>query len=281
MSICFKSVSIGLSFLFFGFPLTAESQNVLTTDSSKNIIKPLILPKIKKPKPISKDLSGGLRFNTDGWSVFIEKGYVKDGGYEREPDKFHDDRIFTVEFIGHKHPREIRQRPFDQSGSGGKKYAFGKVNSFYALKLGYGFRTLLAGKPELGTVSIHWVNSGGIAIGLAKPYYVEAYVPQDNALKSIKYSPETAETFLNEYLIVGGSGFTKGLGETSIIPGAHARTALHFDFAKNKRNGVNLAALEVGFAAEYYTQKIALLANQNESPLFFNFFAALQFGKRY
>ncbi|HTN17753.1 MAG TPA: hypothetical protein VL092_08745, partial [Chitinophagaceae bacterium] len=41
--------------------------------SKDSTAKPLPLPKpiIKKPKPITKEISGGLRLNTDGWSVIM------------------------------------------------------------------------------------------------------------------------------------------------------------------------------------------------------------------
>lgn len=262
------------------FPATAQSIQK-SSDTVNQFVQPIV-QRPKRLKPITRDLSGGLRFNTDGWSVFVEKGYVRNKGYERQIDKFYSSRIFTVELIGHKHPKEIRQRPFDQGGAGkAKKYAYGKVNNFYSLKLGYGIRTLVAGKPEAGTISIHWVNNGGIALGLLKPYYIDAFVPQDNQERAIKYTPETAEAFLNEFGIKGSSGFTTGIGEIKIIPGIHYRTALHFDFAKSKREGVNLSALELGLAAEYYTQKIELMANNNPQSFFINFFAAIQFGRRY
>ena len=62
-----------------------------------------------------------------------------------------------------------------RTGSGGSSgnYIFGKINNFYALKLGYGYRRMIAGKPDPGTVSIHWIYSGGFSVGLS-----EALLPE-------------------------------------------------------------------------------------------------------
>ncbi len=242
------------------------------------------LPAPKKPKPIRTELSVGGRLTTDGWSAFIDKGYVRSQD-AKQRDQFHDVRLFQLEFSEHKDPKEVKHALSDQ-GSGGaqktKPFIFGKINNFYALKLGYGLRKMIAGKPEPGTVSIHWVMLGGLSLGLEKPYYLDGYVPQDNngtlAPATFKYTDETKESFLNEQYIRGGAGFQKGLGEIQYIPGIHAKTALHFDFAASKHN---LMAVETGIGAEYYSRAIQLMANQEAKPYFVNLFASFQFGRRW
>src|SRR5690606_8878525 len=142
------------------------------------------------------ELSFGLRLNTDGWSVFADKGYVK--SEDRKSDYFYNIRLFQVEFGEKKHPKEIKRSNNLGASYGEEKakpFIFGKINNFYSLKLGYGARKMIAGKPEQGTVSIHWVYLGGLALGMEKPYYIEAYVPQDNfgtlVQQTIKYTDET------------------------------------------------------------------------------------------
>ena len=76
---------------------------------------------------------------------------------------------------------------------------------------------------------------------------------------------------------MGSSGWTKGLNETKIVPGIHAKTGLHFDFAASVKTKL---AIEVGVAGELYTKKIELMATQDAYPYLLNAYVNLQFGKR-
>lgn len=239
-------------------------------------------PAVKKIKPIRTELSFGARLNTDGWSIFADKGYVR-SQETKYSDMFHDMVVFQAEFSEKKHPKETRTTATDLNGSGkSRTFIYGKINNFYNLKLGYGRRRMIAGKPEQGTVSIHWVYVGGLSVGLEKPYYIDAYVPQDNSgnlvLKSIKYEDSTKAAFLDENYIVGSAGFSKGLGELKVVPGLHLKTGLHFDFAARRTTKL---AVEVGVSGELYTRKIQMMANQDAVPYFANIYASLQFGKRW
>jgi hypothetical protein len=250
---------------------TAQTTNVTT-------------PAVKKPRPITSELSAGFRLNTDGWSLFVDKGYIR-SNETKFRDQFYNIRLFQLELEEHKDAKEIKRSLNDQTPSGGtqksKPFIFGKINNFYALKLGYGVRRMIAGKPEPGTVSIHLVAAGGLSLGMEKPYYVDGYVPQDNfgtlVPATFKYTDSTKEAFLTERYIRGGAGFTKGLSEIQFVPGIHFKTALHFDFAASRRT---VMAVETGVNFEYYSRAIQLMANQDSKPYFGNLFASFQFGKR-
>jgi len=243
--------------------------------------KPFINTTVKKPKPLTKELSAGIRLNTDGWGLFVDKGKVISQDAKRM-DMFHDVRLFQFEFSERRHPKELRQYGWDVNRQSEKQYAFGKINNFYSLKFNFGSRKMIAGKPFPHSVSIHWLYAGGLTLGLLKPYYIEAYTSKDGgktySKENIKYSSTTAGTFLSPVYIVGSSGFSTGIGETKIIPGLHLKSALHFDYAIDK---FKVAAVEVGATAEYYIQNIELMANQKAVPYFFNLYASIQLGKRY
>lgn len=233
-------------------------------------------PVIKKPKPLSKEFSLGLRVNSDGWGLFVDRGRLR--SEDRNPDMFHNVRIIQVELSERRHFKEIKAANSSSTTPGTSNpsaFIYGKVNSFYTFKLGYGNRKMIAGKPEQGTVSIHWVYLGGLSLGLLKPYYID--VSNGFETKSIKYSDSTSNQFINYNQIVGSSGWSKGLSETKIVPGFFLRTGFHFDFANNKRAKM---ALETGATLEYYTSEIQQMAMQKEQSMFFNVYAALQFGKR-
>jgi hypothetical protein len=253
-----------LAFILFAGNVHAQVTKVPDTTNVFPVKK-------KKPKPITKEMSVGLRFNTDGWSLFVDRGKVKN--VERNSDYFYNIRLWQVELEEKKHPQEIRRsntppsRP-DQA----KPFIYGKVNNFFALKVGYGGRKMIAGKPDPGTVAIHWVYVGGISIGMEKPYYVDAGgVP-------VKYTDTTKEIFLSQNAITGSSGFTQGIGETKIVPGAHFKSGLHFDFASSKTTKM---AIETGLNAEIYSRAIQIMANQKDVPYFLNVYASFQIGKRW
>jgi len=262
-----------------------RAQNVISSSHPADTVKrPMYLrPQIKKPKPITKELSVGIRLNSDGWTFMVERGKVKTKE-TKNIDKFHDLRSLQFEFAERRSPKELKMYGSDAASgnTSGQTYVFGKVNNFYALRANYAFYKMLAGKPYSGMVSVHWVNAAGLTLGLLKPYYVDAYVSHNGGVsyvqESIKYSPETAPSFLTPALILGSSGFAKGLGEIKFVPGLHLKTGFHFDFSGNKHL---VTAVEVGGTGEFYTQKIELIATQKAVPYFFNLYAGIQFGKRW
>ena len=273
----FSKICLRFSFLLVFAAGSLHGQAQMTSSTGKPPVKLLI----KKPKPLTRELSVGVRLNTDGFSIYADKGYVR-SEETKLYDYLYNLRIVSVEFGEHKDPRQIKKKYESGNGDQTKAFVYGKINNFYSFKLGYGFRRMIAGKPEPGTVSIHWIGNAGIAIGLEKPYYIEAYAPQDNSAslvqQSIKYTDKTQEYFLNDYYIIGGSGFGKGLDELKVVPGVHVKTGLHFDFAADKHN---VLALETGINAEFYSRKIQLMARQEGVPYFVSLFASLQFGKRW
>lgn len=273
---CNGKIAFFTALLFCGsLALRAQTTQTVTfssTDTSKTL-RQVPKPKVKRPKPISKELSGGIRLNTDGWSIFAERGVVK--SEERESDLFYNLRFFSIEISEKKHPKEKRTT----SGGGGPEtsnsYIFGKINNFYTVKLGYGSRRLIAGKPDPGTVSIHWVNSGGLSLGMLKPYYLTV-----SSGENIKYTDANRDEFLAGYNIAGSAGLSKGFGEMKVVPGLHFRTGLHFDFAPRERKKSKLA-IETGINGELYAKNIELMANQKAVPYFVNLYLSFQFGRRW
>ncbi len=244
------------------------------TDSIKRTSPAVIQPlKVRGPKPIKHEASAGFRLNSNGWSLFGEYGKLKAKNI-RQIDMFHNVRFMQLEVTEKYDPREQKIAGVESNASGSGKYKYGKINNFFALKLGYGTKKLLVGKPEPGTVSIHWVNALGVALGMEKPYYVNTVGDPD----AIKFSESTANRFLNKGLLVGKAGLGKGLGEMKYIPGGHFKSAIHFDFSADKKS---VLGADAGFNVEYYSSDIQLMANQKGTPYFLDVFVAIQFGKRW
>lgn len=257
-----------------------QAQISSATDSARKATVPIKRVVAKKPKPIANELSGGLRLNTNGWSLFAERGVVQTEETKYR-DLFHNVNFVYLELSERKHPKETRTT-ISGDPQGTRPFIFGKINNFYNVRAGVGRRKMIAGKPEGGTVSVHWVYGGALALGMLKPYYVEALVANPNSgffeQQTIKYNDETKATFLNENFIVGATGFSKGLNELKLVPGVQAKTGLHFDFAQRKRTKL---AVEMGMSAEVYTKRIEIMANQKAVPYAMNIYASIQAGKRW
>lgn len=252
--------------------IRAEAQGgVVTLDS---ITKRPVIHTISKPKgqkPIKKEISFGFRLNTDGWSVFSDVGKIK-APNARQSDMFYNVRFWQFELSEKKDPSQYKVT--SDNGGGTNTYIYGKINNFYVLKLGWGYRKMIAGKPDPGSVSIHWVNAGGLAVGFLKPYYINTLTDPG----AIKYTDATKEDFLNQSVIVGSAGFSKGLSETKIVPGGYFKSALHFDFSTNRKTVI---AVETGFDLEYYAQQVQLMADQSPASYFADLYIAVQLGKRW
>ncbi|MCW3120859.1 MAG: hypothetical protein JWQ38_351 [Flavipsychrobacter sp.] len=252
----------------------AQAATRTTTDTTKNkqTSKPVFTPKPKGSKPITNELSFGYRINTDGWSFYTDFGKVT-SKTPKQSDMWYDVRFLQLEFSEKKDPAEQKVTADDGYGNQ-TKYRYGKINNFYGAKLGLGFRKMLAGKPDPGTVSIHWVGVIGGSLGLLKPYYLKVFSDPS----AIKYSDNTQNDFLNQQVIMGSAGFSKGFDQLSFIPGGHLKSAVHFDFSTNRKNAV---AVEVGFNLEYYSKPVPILANQKPVPYFMDLFMAFQYGRRW
>ena len=271
MKSAFKLIIVLVAYC--NMPVHTYAQTVTkSTDTAKKVQKPLYSPKPKGPKPISKEISFGFRLNTNGWSAFTDIGKVKSTS-AKQSDMFHDIRFLQLEFTEKKDPKE--QKVTAEDGYGNQtKYIYGKINNFYGVKLGVGFRKMIAGKPDPGTVSIHWVGVLGGSLGLLKPYYLKVYSDPS----AIKYSDNTQSDFLNQQVIAGSAGFGTGINQLSFIPGGHLKSALHFDFSTNRKN---VLAVEAGFNVEYYSKPVPILANQKAVPYFLDMFLAFQYGRRW
>ncbi|MBS1774437.1 MAG: hypothetical protein JST82_16385 [Bacteroidetes bacterium] len=271
-----------LPLLFLGIAIDANAQKLEAAKT--NTVKPKYTG-MKKPKPIRTELSAGLRLNTDGWGIFIDKGWVKSN--EKFRDQFYNVKLFQIEFDEKKRPEETKHVNDAYAGTGtgkAKPFIFGKANNFYTFKLGYGGRKMIAGKPEQGNVSMHLIYLGGISLGLLKPYYVlsDSTPAKKNSTiytrNDITYTDSTQASFLDKSHIEGASGFSKGLGQTKIIPGIHLKAGMHFDFAASKHG---IVAVETGLNFEYYTSQILLLVNKDATSYFLNAYVSVQFGKRW
>ena len=220
-----------------------------------------------------KELSVGGRITTNGWGVFVN--YGKAVSYDKS-------KFYQIEFMEIKHPKETKKsNDFNRTiRYSPKPFVFGKQNSFFALHAGYGQKIFLGDKAEKSGVEVNLSFLIGPSLGILKPYYLDILIEREPFFdfSTEKYNAETPGRFLEPDLILGSSGFSHGLSEIKLIPGAHGKAGVNFDWANYNEF---IRALEVGLAVDVYPKKIPIMIEESNNPYFIYLYLSLQFGKKW
>lgn len=223
------------------------------------------------------EFNAGGRLNTNGWSVYLE--------YERRTSET-TNTLFQFEVGEIKHPKENKRSyatPYQGPGgyvyyASSRPFVYGKENVFYQVRLGIGQRRLIGGKGNKNGVEVSAVYMGGVVMGLAKPYYLELTGSSAGTSFFAKYTPETANIFLNPNNIIAGGGFKRGWDEVKVIPGAYGRLGMRFDWAEFNKF---VSALEVGLDAQIYSKEVQIMVNNPSRRFFYGAYVSLLLGKRW
>ncbi len=191
-------------------------------------------------------------------------------------------KIWSVYFGELKHPKEQRQSADPRASRAFRPFVYGKQNSLFVLRAGWGSKRYLSEKAKQKGVAIGFSYSIGPSLGLLKPYYLalahEGDLSTSYRVRHQKYSPENASIFLNNTRILGASPFSRGIGETSLLPGGNASIAYHMDWGAFDEM---VKALEIGFMVDVFSKKAPIfVSDEQNKQIFFNFFLNVQFGKR-
>lgn len=205
-----------------------------------------------------------LKLATDGYGIGYEFG------------KFKANRkaiLFNFELSEKKHPKEKREGFFDPGQLRVNYLAYGKTNTFYQARLGTAMQQVIGGKGNKNGVSVSAIYGGGLALGLVKPYIIEAVINDQGEIVNSRY-PEIIE---KRYLEVKAKGISGGWNELKVKPGAYLKTAMRFDYG---RLNETVTAIEVGLSAEYYSSKISQMYYSKDKQFFFNAYLAILLGRR-
>ncbi len=242
--------------------------------SAQETIQPKQLDDASKGIIYNKEFALGLRLHTNGLAAGFSIGKIK---------TYYLTKYFHVELGELKHPKEIRQSfdtPSTLSGRISRAFKYGKQNNLYAVRAGIGRKRYFSEKAKHKGVAVGISYEAGATLGLLKPYYLELR-SENNRSVATKYSDENAARFLDVTQIHGSSGWSKGLTEISLLPGAHARAAVHFDWGAFDEY---LKSIEAGIMIDVFSKKAPIMVeadNVKNNQLFLNLFIHLQFGKRY
>ncbi|HEY1201417.1 MAG TPA: hypothetical protein VGE79_10570 [Niastella sp.] len=211
----------------------------------------------------SKQSAFGIKLNTDGYGLSYEIGRFKSARVAN---------IFQIEINEKKHKKEKRTSLLN--GFNFNSVIYGKLNNFYQVKLNAGQQRIIGGKGNKNGVAVMAVYTGGVAIGLQKPYFVDI-LDKTSQQRYRKTYPEIIDSI--NYEEQGASGFTVGWDKVQPKWGLSAKGALRFDYG---RFNETVSAIEVGLNAEYYFGKVAQMAYSPEKSFFFNAYISLLLGRR-
>ena len=222
----------------------------------------------------NKELTFGGILTTNGWGV--NSTYARRSSVSVQ-------RLFFTELMFIHHPKELKkvnEYNFSFSYSAPKPFVYGKQNSFFSWKAGYGQQFLIGEKAEKSGFEVSFKYLAGASLGLLKPYYLEILYEEDGTVFKVsqQYGPSTEDLFLDATSIYGYSGFKKGLSEISVVPGGFVRAGMLFDWASYDEY---VKSLEAGIGAELYPKDIPIMILENNKPYFFYLYLSLQLGKKW
>lgn len=261
--------SLVIPLLLIGVSTTAQQ----TFNTDRNIYD--------EPQGIvyDRETTVDFKLHTNGYALGINFAKLK---------TYYLTRYINFEIGELKHHKEFRQS-FDfqaQASRVSRAFIFGKQNNLLVLRGGIGEKRYFSEKARRKGVAVGVSYSGGPALGLLKPYYLElrsADISNGLMIRSEKYTEDNAATFLDISRIHGSSGFAKGLSELSIRPGVYGKAGVHFDWGAYDEF---VKAMEVGIMFDVFLQSMPIMVesplaeNVENRPYFVNFYLNLQLGKR-
>jgi hypothetical protein len=218
----------------------------------------------------TKEMYGGFRIQSNGFSVYLEHGWIKN---------IYRTHIVQVEYQYFFDPKEIKTPALRE---GGKSYVFGLQNRFHALRASYGFEQMIADKADRNGVKLSFVGFAGVSLGLLKPYYVEV-VDFANSYEIIThsetYNGSSDSRVLSKDSIFEASPYSVGMDKMKPILGGHIKLGLNFDWGKRD---AFVKAIELGVMMDVYYKKVPIMINNSTNRMIHPaFYIGFHLGKRW
>jgi len=201
----------------------------------------------------------GLSLNTNGYSLNYRYG---------KRVNFTQKTLFEADISVIKHNKEIKLYPELNYRS----FVFGKLNSVYFIRAGYGRQVEWFPKTDKGSISIRYFYTGGISLSILKPIYYVVLYPFDTLLLSQRFediNPSRGQ-------LLGGASSLKGWGELAFMPGAYIRSGLTFEFSDDENR---ISALEIALTLDAFPKKIKQMENERNNFAFLSMNVTYRFGK--
>ena len=166
--------------------------------------------------------------------------------------------LINVDLVTINHDKEYKI--FGSFDENAKKFIFGKLNSFYSFRLGFGNRKILYEKLRENGLQITMNYTVGPSFGLIKPVFLEVFKYDFSGriagIATERFDPELH----NFYNIYGRASWGAGLMETKINPGMFFKLGLDFDYSSN-REIIN--SLEAGVCIDVFSKAVILMVGNN------------------
>lgn len=225
--------------------------------------------------PYKSELTIGTGIQARGWN-YLNLTY----GWIPTPQR----TLFCqLELAELKHVKERRHNyeTLSLSGNQPKSFIYGKQNNFYVLRLGCGERRYFSDKNHSKTVAPAFTYSGGVSLGLLKPYYLDLIYRADNGswtTRAESFNATNQFKFLNPMDVDGASGFGHGWNDVSLMVGGYARAGLLLDWGAWDSF---VKSMELGVSVDFFFRKIPILILNENTPVFVNLYANFYIGRRW
>ena len=180
--------------------------------------------------------------------------------------------LFSFDIVSMKHSKEVKSIGLIDENA--KRFVYGKLNSLYILRFGYGRKKILYEKLREQAVEISCVWMTGPSVGMAKPVYLEVFNTVGEVVQIERYDPEKHD--LSN--IFGRGPASRGVSEIKFYPGVFLKLAVTFEYAEY-RSGIK--AIEIGGVLDAYPQKIPIMTNTKNNFLYPTLYINLLIGKKY
>ena len=189
---------------------------------------------------------------------------------------FNKKSLINVDLVSINHDKEYKI--FGSFDENAKKFVFGKLNSLYTLRLGFGNRKFLLEKQRENGLQITINYTVGPSLGLVKPVFLEVFKYDFSGriagIASERYDPELH----NFYTIYGRASWSAGLMETKINPGMFLKFGLDFDYSNN-REIIN--SLELGVSVDVFTKPVVLMVENNNYRFYPSVYISCSIGNKF
>ena len=199
---------------------------------------------------------------TNGWGLGYRYG---------NRINYFEKRNYEIDFSVIKHSKEIKS---SSAFLVSESFVFGKLNSVFDLRFGYGKQNEIYGKGDKGSVAVRYFYSIGPSVAFLKPIYYEIYPVNDTTyvVKEEKFNPGIHTSGD----IRGKASFFTGFSEIKLVPGAFLKTGINFEFSQSE---TRIHALEAGIMLQAYLNSLEIMAVNDNQQFFFTLFVSCRFGK--
>lgn len=208
-----------------------------------------------------------------GGVSFTSRGYALNGRFLKYLDGYNA-AGFDLDLVKIRHPKEtISSEDIFNNYRG---FVKGRINSFYSLRAGYIHEHIWFDKTDQGSVSISYLWSGGLSLGLLKPIYLSVDEFGDDGdfyTNIIRYTGETNPSSIN-----GEANFLTGIEETKLKPGVYLKAGVSFDY---QLLDDKITSVEAGVIYDYFFTEVPIFYEADRDinwSGFFQLYLTVNFG---